>query len=216
MEEQRADQYRELKLGLIMYLLFLPELILFLTLGTERISRSPAGIVLFFIFSILLYGAVPLLTERKFPAAAPGKKDLKSFFGAISFALLFIIVKMLILKQDVPKFIGETMAFYKASGTAGLGASFLQHLYYLAEMLLCCYMLRLFQEAGERLIKPGSIPYGGMMLGLLWGLAIHTISKGFGVGFYMLLLSMAWGIIYLLSKKNRLLTYVLMAVMFIC
>lgn len=215
MKEQRGDLYRELKLAFIMYLLFLPELILFLTLGTERISQSPAGIGLFFLFSILLYGGVPLLTERKFPAAVSEKADFKSLFGAITFALLFLIIKMLILRQDVPKFIEETRAFYKASGTAGLGASFLQHLYYLAEMLLCSYMLRLFQEAGERLIKPGNIPYGGMMLGLLWGLAIHTISKGFSVGFYMMILSFAWGIIYLLSKKNRLLSYLLMAVMFI-
>ena len=215
MKNQKTNKYRDLQLGLLVYLLLLPEFILFLTVGTENIIKSYIGVASFFVFSILLYTAVPLLIERKIPIEFQRESNVKSGLLAIVIALIVIFLKMFLQKQETPKFISEYSNFIQASGFIGMIGASLQHLYYLAEMVLCCYMLRVFQKAGENIFKYKNIPYGGIALGVLWGFAVHTISKDISVGLYMLLISIVWGAIYLVSKKNRWLTYSLMTIMFI-
>lgn len=215
MKKQKANKYRDLQLGLLMYLLLLPEFILFLTVGTENILKSYIGVASFFVFSILLYTAVPLLAERKIPIESKKESSIQSGIWSVVIALIVISLKMVLLKQETPKFVSEYSNFIQASGYIGIIGASLQHLYYFAEMVLCCYMLRVFQKAGEELFRYKYIPYGGIALGVLWGFVVHTISKGISVGLYMFVISVVWGIIYLVSKKNRWLTYFLMTIMFI-
>lgn len=215
MKKQKNVKYRDLQLGLFMYLLLLPEFILFITVGTDNILKSYIGVASFFVFSILLYTAVPLLIERKIPIEFRRESNAKSGLLAIVIALVVILLKMFLQKQDTPKFISEYSNFIQASGFIGVIGASLQHLYYLAEMVLCCYMLRVFQKAGENFFEYKYIPYGGITLGVLWGFVVHTISKDISVGLYMLFMSVVWGTIYLVSKKNRWLTYFLMTIMFI-
>ena len=212
--KQKNSQYRDILLGLLMYLLLLPEFILFITVGTENILKSLVGVAAFFVFSISLYTAVPLLVERRYPIESK-KSSMKSGCLAVAIAVTFIILKMVLQKQETPKFISEYLNFIKTSGVIGVIGATLQHLYYFAEMVICCYMLRVFQQAGENLFGNKYIPYGGIALGILWGLIVHTISKDISVGLYMLVMSLIWGAIYLVSKKNRWLTYILMTIMFI-
>ena len=214
-EKQKNNKYRDLQLGLLMCLLLLPEYILFIAVGTENILKSYIAVASFFVFSILLYTAVPLLTEKKIPIEFRRKGNFKSGLLAIVIALIVILLKMFLQKQETPKFISEYSNFIQTSGFIGIIGATLQHLYYLAEMVLCCYMLRAFQKAGENFFKYKNIPYGGIALGVLWGLIVHTISKDISVGLYMLLISVVWGTIYLVSEKNRWLTYFLMTIMFI-
>lgn len=214
-KKQKNTKYRDLQLGLLMYLLLLPEFILFLTVGTENIIKSYIGVASFFAFSIILYTAVPLLIERKIPVEFQRESNVNSGLLAIVIALIVILLKMFLQKQETPKFISEYSNFIQTSGFIGIIGASLQHLYYLAEMVLCCYMLRVFQKAGENLFKYKNIPYGGIALGVLWGFIVHTISKDISVGLYMLLISVVWGTIYLVSQKNRWLTYFLMTIMFI-
>lgn len=212
--KHKNSQYRELLLGILMYFLLLPEFILFVTVGTENILKSLVGVAAFFVLSISLYTAVPLLVERRYPIESE-KRSMKSVCLAVVIAVTFIILKMILQKQETPKFISEYSNFIKASGVIGVIGATLQHLYYFAEMVLCCYMLRAFQKAGENLFKNKHIPYGGIVLGVLWGLIVHTISKDISVGLYMLVLSIVWGMIYLVSGRKRWLTYILMTAMFI-
>lgn len=214
-KKPKDNKYRDLQLGLLMYLLLLPEFILFITVGTENILKSYIGVASFFVFTILLYTAVPLLTEKKIPIAPPLESSYKSGLCAIAIAFIVILLKMILQKQEMPKFISEYSSFIQTSGFIGIVGASLQHLYYLAEMVLCCYMLRVFQKAGENFFKIKKLPYGGIALGVLWGFVVHTISKDISVGLYMLFISVVWGIIYLVSKKNRWLTYFLMTIMFI-
>lgn len=215
MKKQKDTKYRDLQLALLMYLLLLPEYILFITVGTENIINSYIGVASFFMFSIILYTAVPLLVEWKIPIETKRESNVKSGLFAFVITVILIILKMFLQKQETPKFILEYSNFIQTSGFIGIVGATLQHLYYLAEMVLCCYMLRAFQKAGENLFKYKHIPYGGIALGVLWGFVVHTISKDISVGLYMLLASVVWGTIYLVSKKNRWLTYFLMTVMFI-
>ena len=212
--KQKNSQYRDILLGLLMYLLLLPEFILFITVGTENILKSLVGVAAFFVFSISLYTAVPLLVERRYPIESQ-KSSMKSGCLAVAIAVTFIILKMVLQKQETPKFISEYLNFIKTSGVIGVIGATLQHLYYFAEIVLCSYVLRVFQKAGENLFGNKYVPYGGIVLGVLWGLIVHTISKDISVGLYMLVMSLIWGAIYLVSKKNRWLTYILMTIMFI-
>jgi len=214
-KKQKNTKYRELQLGLLMYLLLLPEFILFIMVGTENILKSYIGVALFFMFSIILYTAVPLLVEKKNPIESPAERSFKSGLCAVAITLIVIFLKMFLQKQETPKFISEYSNFIQTSGFIGIIGATLQHLYYLAEMVLCCYMLRVFQKAGENFFIYKNIPYGGVALGVLWGFVVHTISKDISVGLYMLLISVVWGTIYLVSNKNRWLTYFLMTIMFI-
>ena len=213
--KKQASQYQAFFLGLLMYCLLLPEFIIYITVGTENILKSYIAVVSFFVFSILLYSVVPLLVEWKIPIVSQQKAGIKWGFLAIVIALIVTCLKMLLYKQEIPKFVLEYANFYHSSGFIGIIGASLQHLYYFAEMILCCYMLRVFQEACENLFGNKQIPYGGIILGVLWGLVVHTISKDISVGLYMFAISVVWGSIYLVSKKNRWLTYFLMTIMFI-
>ena len=208
-------KYLDILLGLLMYFLLLPEFILFITVGTENILKSLVGVAAFFVLSISLYTVVPLLVERRFPIESHKESNIKSRCWAIAIAVTFIILKMVIQKQETPKYISEFSNFISASGVIGVIGATLQHLYYFAEMVLCSYVLRVFQKAGENLFGNKYVPYGGIVLGVLWGLIVHTISKDISVGLYMLVLSIVWGMIYLVSGRKRWLTYILMTVMFI-
>lgn len=209
------SKYGDLLLGLLMYFLLIPEFVLFVTVGTENMLKSILAVAIFFVFTILLYTVVPLIVERKYPIESQKERNSKSVIWSVAIALVFILLKMLLQKQETPKFISEYTNFIHTSGLIGMIGATLQHMYYFAEMVLCCYMLRAFQKAGEKLFRYKSIPYGGIALGVLWGFAVHTISKDISVGLYMLLISVVWGVIYLVSQKNRWLTYFLMTMMFI-
>lgn len=153
-------QHRDILLGLMMYLLLLPEFILFVTVGTENILKYLVGVASFFVFSISLYTAVPLLVERRYPVESGKESSFRSGCLAVAIALTVILLKMFLQKQQTPKFISEYSSFIQTSGLIGVIGATLQHLYYFAEMVLCCYMLRVFQKAVERMFGNKYIPYG--------------------------------------------------------
>lgn len=59
----------------------------------------------------------------------------------------------------------------------GLVKFIFQYLYYFAETFLLSLIIVFGQQAGERWFGNTAIPYGGIVLGLTWGLA-HILSKG--------------------------------------
>ena len=169
----------------------------------------------FFFIAILVYGVVPVVVEKKMSVSLPNKKLKFSVIAAI-IAITWMALNFFLLEQCQFKFVSEYIGYVKAAGAIGAVGFMLQHLYYFAEAMLCCFMLRLFQQGGEKIFKIQNIPYGGIALGILWGLIIHSVSKDLSVGLFALLLSLVWGIIYLVSDRNRWLTYLLMSIMFIC
>jgi hypothetical protein len=84
----------------------------------------------------------------------------------------------------------------------GLVNTVLQYVYYLSEGLVMIWIADAFQTAGEiRFCKP-RIPWGGIALGLLWGIS-HIIGKGWFTALtWALPFGVAVGVVYLLDKKN--------------
>ncbi len=52
-----------------------------------------------------------------------------------------------------------------------------QYIYYLAEGFLISLVIVYGQKAFEKWFKNDKIPYGGIVLGLIWGL-FHILTKG--------------------------------------
>lgn len=57
------------------------------------------------------------------------------------------------------------------------------------------------------------IPWGGIMCGLTWGL-VHILTKGLATGLGCLVMSILYGIVYLLLKKNIRYAYIIISLMF--
>lgn len=89
-----------------------------------------------------------------------------------------------------------------------------QNVYYMFEAALILLTIAFGQKFGETLIKRGSLPYGGIFLALTWGL-IHILLQGGQTGVYAFLMSILYGLVYILLKKNIRYSYMMIAIIFI-
>ena len=90
-----------------------------------------------------------------------------------------------------------------------------QHLYYLAEVVLFTLIIVFGQKALEKLFRKKNIPYGGIIVGLTWGLA-HWFTKGsIWIGLEGLLIGFLFGAVYLFLGKDFKKTYIVLALAFI-
>lgn len=84
----------------------------------------------------------------------------------------------------------------------GLINAILQYVYYILEGLVMIWIADAFQIAGEFRFRQPKIPWGGLALGLLWGLS-HVFGKGWFTALtWALPFGIAVGVVYLLDKKN--------------
>jgi len=90
-----------------------------------------------------------------------------------------------------------------------------QHLYYLAETVLFTLIIVFGQNALEKLFRKSNIPYGGIIVGLTWGLA-HWLTKGsLWIGLGCLAVGFLFGAIYLFLGRDLRKTYIVLALAFI-
>lgn len=96
----------------------------------------------------------------------------------------------------------------------GIVKSIFQNIYYLFEAALILLTIAFGQKFGETLLKRGSLPYGGIFLALTWGL-IHILLQGTQTGVYAFFMSILYGTVYILLKKNIRYSYIMIAIIFI-
>lgn len=90
-----------------------------------------------------------------------------------------------------------------------------QHLYYLAEVILFTLIIVFGQKSAEKLFRKDNIPYGGIIVGLTWGLA-HWFTKGsIWVGLEGLVAGFLFGAVYMFLGKDFWKTYIVLALAFI-
>lgn len=89
-----------------------------------------------------------------------------------------------------------------------------QNIYYLFEAALILLTIAFGQKFGETLFKRGGLPYGGIFLALTWGL-IHILLQGGATGVYAFFMSILYGTIYIMLKKNVRYSYLVIAVVFV-
>ncbi|MCL2054894.1 MAG: hypothetical protein FWG90_10755 [Oscillospiraceae bacterium] len=89
-----------------------------------------------------------------------------------------------------------------------------QYIYYVFEVSLFVSIIVYGQKFGELVLKKDNIPWGGILCGLLWGLA-HIFTKDLSTGVYLAACSVAYGLVYLLLQKNVKPTYIVLFLMFV-
>lgn len=90
-----------------------------------------------------------------------------------------------------------------------------QHLYYLAEVILFTLIIVFGQNALEKLFGKKNVPYGGIIVGLTWGLA-HCFTKGsIWIGLGGIVLGFLFGAVYMFLGKDFKKTYIVLALAFI-
>ncbi|MBQ4522000.1 MAG: hypothetical protein IJA10_03500 [Lachnospiraceae bacterium] len=90
-----------------------------------------------------------------------------------------------------------------------------QHLYYLAEVVLFSLIILFGQNALEKLFGKKNVPYGGIIVGMTWGLA-HWFTKGsILIGLEGLVIGFLFGAIYLFLDRDFKKTYIVLALAFI-
>ena len=91
----------------------------------------------------------------------------------------------------------------------------LQYMYYFAEVVMVLLIIVFGQYAFEKWFKNDKIPYGGILVGLTWGLG-HWLTKGsLGFGIYSAIGGFVFGSAYLLTRRNIKLSYLFLCIMFI-
>ncbi|MBR1847926.1 MAG: hypothetical protein IJ791_01630 [Lachnospiraceae bacterium] len=90
-----------------------------------------------------------------------------------------------------------------------------QYFYYLVEVLLVILIIIFGQYAFEKWFKNDKIPFGGILVGLTWGLG-HWFTKGtLGDGISTAIGGFVFGSAYLLTNRNFKLAYLFLCIMFI-
>ena len=90
-----------------------------------------------------------------------------------------------------------------------------QYIYYMFETALFTLILVFAQIAFETWFKNRKIPYGGIIMGLTWGLA-HIFTKGnLAIGLEGVVIGLLFGSLYLLLNRNLKWTYVLLFLLFV-
>ena len=90
---------------------------------------------------------------------------------------------------------------------------FLQYVYYAFESLLMVLIIAHGQEAGERKGMQGSLPMGGILLALTWGM-IHILTQSGTTGIYTILQALLYGELYVLFAKDLTRSYLAIALIF--
>ncbi|WP_139142552.1 hypothetical protein [Humibacillus sp. DSM 29435] len=76
-----------------------------------------------------------------------------------------------------------------------------QWLYYAAEVVVMTLIIAFGQRAGELRFGCPALPWGGFLLALTWGL-VHVLLQGVAAGLYGMLISVAFGMIFVLTGRS--------------
>lgn len=123
--------------------------------------------------------------------------------------IIFVIASLLIsyLDWNGSKIIKE---FY----INGCVKFIFQYMYYIFETFLVMLILIFGQKAFEKWFIKTNIPYGGIVLAVTWG-AGHFITKDILTGIVTVIISLAFGSIYLLVNRDIRKAYPILFIMFV-
>ncbi|MDE6759905.1 MAG: hypothetical protein K2J90_04390 [Lachnospiraceae bacterium] len=125
-------------------------------------------------------------------------------------SVLLILVMTLINICDI----GELKIYHEFKKMEPLEFTF-QHIYYLVETILFTLIIVFGQIAMEKWLKRTDIPFGGILVGLTWGLA-HWFTKGsLMIGLEGIFVGFLFGTAYLFLNRDLKKTYLVLALAFI-
>jgi hypothetical protein len=110
--------------------------------------------------------------------------------------------------------IAEYGRFVGEYGELAWVALVLQWLYYAAEVLVMALIIAFGQRAGELRFGRPAVPWGGLLLALTWGL-VHIAVQGVATGLYGIVVSIAFGTIFILTGSRLRRSSVLLVLAFV-
>jgi len=173
--------------------------------STEHILHWIITCILWFITAFVLV----MVAKKKLNFDIFSEKSsigIKPWF--LCFALLAISIVMSVISWNGFKVVKELQYH-------GWLNFIFQYLYYIFETGLFVLIIVFAQEAGEIWFKKSTIPWGGILVSLTWGLA-HIFTKGdLSIGLFAFLGGLLYGSIYIISKKNLYIAFPFILLMFI-
>jgi len=214
LKEKKIGASDFLALGLYAFAGFGLEILLSMILpGILNVKSSDYTLFhqcIYWTLTCILWGAVTLfliyLSKTRYSfdlMECKGIPDRKGWLGAIIVAASAI---------GITTAVGE--GFKPVLEYHGIVRFLFQNVYYLFETALIMLTIAFGQKFGELLTKREGLPYGGLFLALTWGL-VHILIQNLQTGIYTVVISLLYGIVYLLLNKNIRYSYILVAIMFI-
>lgn len=97
----------------------------------------------------------------------------------------------------------------------GLLKFIFQYIYYFFEAGMITLIIVFGQMACEKWFKKANFPYGGLLAAITWGV-VHFFTKAdFATGMISMIGGFTFGVVYLLTNRNLLKTYLILFIMFI-
>lgn len=202
--------YAFLGLGLELLLVFLVEPIIF---NTNVAGYSTGQIIGHWIVTIILWGIVAFIltkvSKRKYGF------DYWAYKDGLDRKEWVVALLLVLFAVGISIWSWRGFKVYKEFYNLGWLKFIFQYMYYLMETVLILLIVIFGQEAGELKFHKPNIPWGGMLVGLTWGL-VHVLTKGeLSTGILSFVTGILYGGVYLIVKKNVRIAYPLIACMFI-
>mgnify|MGYP000890512557 CR=1 FL=1 len=202
--------YAFLGLGLEIVLVYLIEPIIF---NVDLSKYSTAKIIYHWIATIILWGIMAFILSK-----VSKKKygfDYWDYQEKMNQKDWIITLFLVLVSIGISIWNWSGWKVYKELHNLGWLKFTFQYLYYLMETVLIVLIIVFSQKAGELKFSKSNIPWGGILVGLTWGLA-HALTKGnLNAGILSFFSGLLYGVVYLLVKKNIRIAYPLIACMFI-
>lgn len=147
------------------------------------------------------------INKLNFNFMQPNKKvPLTNYF----ISTLFVIIAILFNYMSWGNF--KLLVEYKNAGLIGFIA---QHIYYFSEIIIVVTLIVIFQKMFETWLKKTSIPYGGIVVAITWGLVHIFTQNSIVVGLLAFVYGFGFGSIYLILNRNYKLTVIFLFLMFV-
>ncbi|MFG6444823.1 hypothetical protein ACFXQA_06070 [Microbacterium sp. P07] len=135
-------------------------------------------------------------------------------WSAIGGLVVLTVAGQLMLRGGVLAPVAEHGALTERFGDAGTVAWIAQVVYYVAELGVMALIVAFGQRAGEIRFGRTRVPWGGMTLGVTWGL-VHFLTQDAATGVYGIVLSLIMGTIYVLAGRRLRLTLPILLALFL-
>jgi hypothetical protein len=222
MDDNRHGRWNFAILSLFSFLVLMLEYIvcLFQKISTNPNQISFSQIILHWIITCIVWGIAAYTMHfyskkrLKFNLFDYKEKPNEKELLLSILILLFATVIMTVSWNFQFKPLAEYTSYVDLYGKMGGVAFLFQYIYYCFEAVLIVWTIAFGQKAGELIFKNKYIPWGGIVCGITWGLP-HLFTNDLAVGILGFLVSIFYGVTYLLVKKNIRYAYPLIFLMFV-
>jgi hypothetical protein len=184
--------------------------------GSSFDDGNTVQVVIHLIITCITWSIVAVIlirtADRKFQLNLFGKSEKLKIRQWITVGIIVVLTASFFYMAVGNFRIVEEFKYHRQHH--GWSTLIFQYIYYVLEIVIVALIIVFAQKAGEIWFKKEKIPYGGILLGLTWGVA-HIFTKDMAVGIVALFLGILFGTVYLLVNRDIKKTIIISLIMFI-